>query len=287
MATEPQVIDRRESTSLALLDPQALISKAIETGSGIETMERLVALATQVREIQAKEAWFDAMAEFKAKCPPIYKSKTAKMKQYSYKFAPLEEICPVIDPVMAACGLTYRWTTPKIQADKVTVACIVSHRLGHSESSGDLEMPIMGAVQRNDGSGDGGANAMQRVGISLTYAKRYSLLAITGLAPEEDEDGHGVGERREAQQQDMHGAPPAGADGERIITEKQLNRFHAIARGAPSWNDEQLHELLTSFGLKSSKEIKAGRYEDIVEHVKGSYDEWKAKKQAAEKQATA
>ena len=100
------------------------------------------------------------------------------------------------------------------------------------------------------------------------------------MAPEADDDGKVPGgERgeREAQQQDPHAAPPAGEDGERVITEPQLRRFHAIARGAPAWSDEQIHELLTAYGYNSSKEIRARDYEAIVAHVTGSFDEWKAK----------
>lgn len=46
-------------------------------------------------------------------------------------------------------------------------------------------------IQEMKDSGDIGASAPQRVGIALTYAKRYSLLSIIGLAPEDDPDAAG------------------------------------------------------------------------------------------------
>ena len=256
-----------DMTALALVDPQALIMKALDQKVDVETIERLVALAKDVRAIQAKEAWLDAMAQFKAKVPPIYKSKMARMRNYSYKFAPLDEICTTIDPIMAEVGLTYRWTTPKIEADKVTVACLVSHRLGHSESSGDLEMPLMGAVQRQEG-GEGGANAAQRVGISLTYAKRYSLLAIMGLAPEEDDDAGPpapTGDEGQGRAEDQLPLPGQG-----VITAGQANRFYAIARGSKpvAWTDDQIHDLLTSHKLNAVAEIPVAKYDAIIEVLK-------------------
>ena len=262
--TTVEVLDRKEPTALARLDPQALIEKALESNAGIETMERLVALAKDVRAIQAKEAWYDAMAEFKATCPPIYKSKTAKMPRYSYKFAPLEEVCPIIDPVLSKCGLSYRWTTPKIQADKVTVACIVSHHLGHSESSGELEMPVMSATQRADASGEGGANAMQRVGIALTYAERYSLFAVLGLRAEnEDHDGH---VRDEAPPQRVEDEPPAG--NERTITDGQQKRLWAIAR-EHGWSQEEVKDLIAGWRCESTNEIRMADYDAVIDKLKG------------------
>ena len=196
--TTPEVIERRD-VSLMRLDPQALIAKAIESGSGIDTMERLVALAKDVREVQAREAWYEAMAVFQARCPAIKKTASAKIHtakaSYSYRFAPLDEITSVIQPVMGPLGLSVSWRS-RIEPAQVVVSCRVSHTLGHHEESGDIAMPVM----KGDGTG---ANDAQRVGIALTYAKRYSLLGIIGMAPEDDQDA------------DLRNSKPAGADPER------------------------------------------------------------------------
>lgn len=258
-----------ETTALARLEPQDLLKAAIEKGSDIATIERFVALAERVHAIQAKDAYLRAMAKFKGQCPPIVKSKLAKMPRYSYKFAPLGYIADLVDPVLAACGLSYRWTTPKIQAEKITVACIVSHELGHEESSGDLEMPIMGATQRNDGTGEGGANAMQRVGISLSYAERYSLMAVLGLSAEDDADGHGdeggsgEGTTTEGQQPGQEQQPAGG----RVITDAQGKRLWAIAR-EQLWSQDDVGELLKKHNLIATKQIPMSKYNDIVDTIK-------------------
>jgi len=254
-------LETRMAALPARLDPQALISQAIGTGAGIDTLERLVALAKEVREVQATEAWYEAMAEFQRTCPRIVKSSTVKTARYSYRFAPLDEICSTIQPVMGPLGLSMRWTTPRIESDKVTVACLISHRLGHVESSGDLVMPIMGATQRTDGSGEGGANAAQRVGISLTYAKRYALLGIIGLAPEDDDDATDPGDAAGAT------TTTGGHTLDLVINENQIRRLSAIATGA-KWTDEQLHDLLSGFQYNSRKEIRLADYEAIVTRLK-------------------
>ena len=214
--TTPEVIERRD-VSLMRLDPQALIAKAIESGSGIDTMERLVALAKDVREVQAREAWYEAMAVFQARCPAIKKTATANIHtvkaSYSYRFAPLDEITSVIQPVMGPLGLSVSWRS-RIEPAQVVVSCRVSHTLGHHEESGDIAMPVM----KGDGTG---ANDAQRVGIALTYAKRYSLLGIIGLAPEDDKDAEPrTGKPPEAEQSTGGGSTLVAAVEEKSGTAK-------------------------------------------------------------------
>jgi hypothetical protein len=62
-------------------------------------------------------------------------------------------------------------------------------------------------------------------------------------------------------------AEPDAVNGKGIISEAQLKRFHAIARGT-GWNDEQLHDLLAGYQLNSSKEIPRSQYDAIIEKVK-------------------
>lgn len=175
------------NTAIVRLDPQVLLAKAVEANAGIETLERLVSLAKDVRAWQAREAWHNAMAEFHRRVPPIKKTKTAKIvgrASYSYSYAPLDGIMEVISPVMGELGLHVSWESPTIEPTRVVVKCVISHELGHSQDSGPVTMPISAESM--------GANAAQRVGIALTYARRYSLLSIAGLAPEEDDDAEGL-----------------------------------------------------------------------------------------------
>lgn len=252
---------RPQETALARIDPQALILKAIDTGAGIETMERLVALAKDVREVQAREAWYEAMAEFQRTCPAIRKTSNAKITMrsggsYAYKYAPLDEIMTTILPVMGPLGLSVSWRS-KVEAEKVIVTCRVSHTLGHHEESGDIAMPIV--------AGDGGANPAQRVGIAATYAKRYALLGIIGMAPEDDPDAKSSDKPAEDEGPRHQQQEPSGADV--TITEPQQKRLWAIAR-EHRWSDEQVKDLLTSFGRDKTEQINRNEYERFIERLK-------------------
>lgn len=254
------ITERPPQTGLALLDPQALISRAIDAGAGIETMERLVALAKDVREVQAREAWHEAMAEFQRRCPSIKKTRKASIQtqraSYTYSYAPLDEILSTIQPIMGPLGLSVSWRH-RVEGDKVVANCRISHTLGHHEESGEIPMPVIVAEAER------GANAMQRIGIATTYAKRYSLLGIIGMAPEDDPDAKTPAE--EARERPTERA--SGPSGDSVINENQVRRFSAIATGQ-KWTDEQVHDLLTGYQYNSRTEIKVADYERIVERLK-------------------
>ncbi len=96
---------------------------------------------------------------------------------------------------MGPLGLSVSWRG-SVAPNQVVRNCRISHRLGHFEESGDLAMPV------DQGKADGmGASPAQRVGIADSYAKRYSLIAVAVLSPEEGEDTDAAKQPQEGVQQ--------------------------------------------------------------------------------------
>src|SRR5207237_3078517 len=150
---------RPDSAALARLDPQALIAKAIDKGASIETLERLVTLAKDVRAITAKEAFHEAISEFQRRCPSIKKNQTMAVPgRPTYRYADLGEILPAIAPLMGELGLSISWHSPHAKPDMVVASCRISHKLGHSEESGPFEIPYRA---------DGRMNSAQAVGSAI------------------------------------------------------------------------------------------------------------------------
>jgi hypothetical protein len=188
MADKPRPVTLAESDALRALpanrlDPQALISKAIEQGAGIETLERLVQLAKDIRAITAKEAYNEAIAEFQRRCPPIKKNKDMVVPgRPIYRYGDLGEILSTIAPLMGELGLSHAWrAAPATKPMSVAQICIISHRLGHEKESGPCEIPYREDNRMNPG---------QSVGSAMTYAQRYSLCAVLGIKPEDDDDAN-------------------------------------------------------------------------------------------------
>jgi ERF superfamily len=184
---EKRLITLKESDALRSmpgLNPQALIAAAIDKGASIETLERLVGLAKDIRAITALEAYNEAIAEFQRRCPPIKKNKEMIVPgRPKYKYADLGEILSTIGPLMGELGLSVSWRT--VQSSKpnhIAKVCEVSHRLGHTKDSGPSDMPY-----NIDGNR---MNPAQSVGSAETYAKRYSLCSVLGISPEDDTDAN-------------------------------------------------------------------------------------------------
>lgn len=171
----------RAPADVAKMDPQALIAKALEAGATIDVVERLVALAKDVRAEQARAAWHEALTRFKRDCEPIHKDREASIEgRYTYTYASLPAILAHIEPTLAACGLTVTWRGAEAPVGHVGSRCIVAHVMGHSEDSGVVIVPVE--------QGARGASPAQKVGIAKTYARRYALLDALGMAPDDDDD---------------------------------------------------------------------------------------------------
>lgn len=259
--TDAVIVNQKE-TSLARVDPQALISQAITAGASIDTMERLVALAKDVRIVQAREAWYAAMAEFQRQCPPIFKERTGKTQNYSYKYASIDDVLGVIQPVMGPLGLSVSWKT-RFEPGAAVANCRISHTLGHFEESGEVTIPI---EAREDGKG---ATPAQRVGIAMTYAQRYSLKAAAGVAPTDADDTDGAAPRQEQSDEDGDQRAPGAAAPDAAISEPQVKRLWAIAR-EQLWSQDDVKDLLTSLGVNHTNEIPRSKYDAVIDKIKAT-----------------
>ena len=155
-----------------------LLAYAIQQGSSIDTIEKMMDLKERNDKYEAEKQFTDAMNKFRAECPTISKSKEG----HNSKYAGLAETIDQIKGVMAENGLSHRWTTGQ-RDSVVNVTCIVSHIGGHSEST----------TLSGEPDTTGNKNAIQAVGSVVSYLQRYTLFAALGLASsDQDTDGNVV-----------------------------------------------------------------------------------------------
>ncbi|MGJ3704602.1 ERF family protein [Variovorax sp. AFSI2.2] len=187
--------------------PVGIMMAAINSGATLEQFEKMMELQQRWEANEARKAFVQAMADFKAEPLEIFKRKhvgyTTKDGDFvGYKHAELSHIADVVVPAMARHGLSHRWDLQQT-GGRIVVICTITHRLGHAES---VSM---------DGSPDasGKKNSIQQVASTITYLQRYTLLAATGLATKDDadDDGRGGGGSDGADEQKRAGAPPPPA----------------------------------------------------------------------------
>lgn len=125
-----------------------------------------------------------AIAAVQADLPVVGKDHKATVKSdkgsYTYKYANLAQVSAAILPLLSKHGLA--WTTRPTLDDAGRF--VLKYELEHtSGASKDGSYPLPTTTRP------------QEMGSAITYARRYALCAVTGLAPEEDDDNASAAER--------------------------------------------------------------------------------------------
>ena len=144
-----------------------------------------------------------ALGKAESEFPQIKRSQkvnfaTAGGTRIKYSYAPLSEIFDAIRKPLAENGLAISQPMTIIDG-KLIVETVLSH------SSGEwISGQILIESQKLD---------PQSIGSALTYARRYSLSALLGIASEEDDDAEGAMDRGKSEDKPeedicpIHGVP--------------------------------------------------------------------------------
>ena len=221
-----EIAESRHAPALtAAEDPFfAMIERAArDPAISVEKLERLFELSERARAVRAKQAFAEAFAALQIELPTIdrknrivvYKKEDREKKggpiegvdqpQQATPYATLETIIQSIRAPLSKHGFSIRFEHATVNGLIETTA-ILTHRDGHAEKA--TTPPL-----QHDSSGS--KNNVQAVGSSLTYGRRYALLALLAIvshAPQDaDDDGKAAG------------AKPAGE-----ITDEQIAEIEAL-----------------------------------------------------------
>lgn len=238
---------------LAPVNETAAIVSMIERAArdpavDIDKMERLLQMQERVIERRAKAAYDAALAEMQPKLPVIGRrgrieirakdTKTGERTgavQQSTGYALWEDINEGIRPVLAEYGFALSFRVGLAGDGKITVTGILSHREGHRE---ETTITLM-----HDSSGS--KNAVQAVGSSTSYGKRYTASALLNLTSRgEDDDGKKAAE-------------------EQTITDEQADELSKLLTSTGS----NLVLFLKAIKLESLTEIRAEKFEDAKKFI--------------------
>jgi len=158
--------------------PAEMIRVAVSQGADLEKLAKLLDLQERWEANEARKAYHKAMAAFKATPPRIEKDKHVSFGagKTSYNHASLANVCDKINAALSKYGLSASWRTQ--QNGHISVTCRITHEMGHYEET-TLSAPA-------DTSGS--KNSIQAIGSTNTYLQRYTLLSLTGLATDDQDD---------------------------------------------------------------------------------------------------
>lgn len=181
--TKPETLPAITPQPISPMDRIATLTAA---GVSPEQLGQYLAVQREWEANEARKAYVDAMATFKASEPLTirkdnhvsYRNKTGGLTEYDH--ATIGNVVGVVCAALGRHGFSHRWDTK--QADgRITVSCVITHKLGHSEAT------AMTATADDSG----GKNSIQAVASTVTYLQRYTLLAAVGAATSDQEDDDG------------------------------------------------------------------------------------------------
>lgn len=163
--------------------PMGLLQIATQQGADVDKLAKLMELHLTWEKNEARKAFVVALNAFKAEAPKIVKNKDVHHAgKFMYRHATLDNVSGAIGAALAKHGISHRWETEQLDGGQIRVTCMLTHEQGHVE-----RVPLQASPDQS-----GAKNSIQAVGSTVTYLQRYTLLAATGMAvQDQDDDGAG------------------------------------------------------------------------------------------------
>lgn len=136
-----------------------------------------------------------ALSALQADLPTVGKDQTATVRSekgnYTFNYADLFDVSAAILPKLQGHGLA--WTTKPTLTDdgKFVLRYELRHTSGES---------VCGAFPLPN------TTRPQEMGSAITYARRYALCAVTGVAPEDEDDNAAAAEHAASQRESKQAA---------------------------------------------------------------------------------
>lgn len=144
----------------------------------VNKLEKMLDMQERILDRQAEQAFQDALSELQSELPVIEKNGEIKVNnQVRSRYAKFEDINKSVAPILHKYGFSITFATNQGNGF-VTVIGILRHRDGHKEST-QLDIPF-------DASGS--KNAVQALGSSVSYGKRYVMSALLNITTTDDDD---------------------------------------------------------------------------------------------------
>lgn len=146
----------------------------------IDKMQKLLDMQERILDRNAKQAFTSALARMQAELPTVIeKGQISINGKVQSTYGLLEDINDQVRPILQKHGFAITFRV--LQNEKsIKVTAVLSHQEGHAQET-EMVLP-------SDTTGN--KNAVQAVGSSISYGKRYTMCALLNITTRgEDDDG--------------------------------------------------------------------------------------------------
>lgn len=172
------------SNEMVKTESQALMGViervASDPNSDIAKLEKMLDMQERVLDRNAAQSFTADMAMMQGEMPRVFKLAQG----HNTAYARLEDINDAVRPVLQRFGFAVTFNIDQPDPKMVKVTAILSHREGHKQESA-LTLPC-------DTSGS--KNAVQAVGSTVSYGKRYTMCALLNISTGDDTNGFKLGD---------------------------------------------------------------------------------------------
>ena len=205
-----------------------------------------------------------ALADLQTQLPHISKDNTAKVPTktgpgYQYKYADLAQISREVLPLMGKLGLSFT-SRPTLKDGRMVLVYELRHVSGE-QIDGEYPLPERGTPQE--------------VGGAITYARRYCLCAVTGVAPDDDDEDAVLAEtaaRQQRVERQKERVAQTSAPAEPRITAEQQRTMQSLFReaGVGEGRDDKLQVAIAVVKRKigSATELTQPEADRVIESLR-------------------
>lgn len=151
-----------------------------------------------------------ALAAFQSELPKV--GKGSVNSHFGSKYADLADVSNAVLPLLGKHGLSFSAKPTLNEAGQFVLAYELRHESGDSDG-GSYPLPATGTPQQ--------------IGSAITYARRYALQAMTGVAADEDDDGNSTRDLQVSPERHEHAYDPA--EQEQLREQYELEMVSASA----------------------------------------------------------
>lgn len=167
--------------------PMEMLDRALASGRDLETVEKLMGLQDRWEANQARKAFNEAFAAFKAEAITVVRNrKVTDGPLKNRRYAELVSFVEAATPALSKHGLSASWDISRDEKDWIEVTCTIEHVIG-----GKKQVALGGPPDTG-----GAKNPLQARISTVTYLERATFKAACGLAEQgDDTDGNAPKDR--------------------------------------------------------------------------------------------
>lgn len=218
-----------------------------------------------------------ALADLQTQLPHIAKNNRAEVPtksggKYTYQYADLAEISRQLLPLLGKLGLSFT-SRPTMAGDQLVLVYELRHISGEL-IEGVYPLPVRGTPQE--------------VGSAVTYARRYCLCAVTGLAPDNDDEDAVLAEQAARKQRVEQVEEKIAAQQEPRITAEQQrtmqNLFPAAGIAGEKASKLEYAVAVVKRKVSSATELTQAEADKVIASLETAANRRAAEQAAAEPQ---